>query len=237
MSGELNTVQPAITPMEMLSIAVSQGADLAKIEKLMDLQERWERGNAEKAFIAAMAAFKANPPTLKKNATVDFSSSKGRTTYNHATLDEVALKIAAAMAPHGLSFRWNVEQPGRVRVSCIVQHSQGHRETVTMEGAPDDSGNKNSIQAIGSTVSYLQRYTLLAASGMAVVGDDDDDGAGSGASSGAVQFVTDSETLEDLKARFEEEWKLAGKAKNPKLQVSLTQARDKRLKELKAVKP
>lgn len=37
----------------------------------------------------------------------------------------------------------------------------------------DESGNKNSIQSIGSTVTYLQRYTLKAGLGLAAASDDD----------------------------------------------------------------
>jgi hypothetical protein len=43
-----------------------------------------------------------------------------------------------------------------------------------LESAPDESGGKNSIQAIASAVSYLERYTLLAATGLAVKGMDND---------------------------------------------------------------
>jgi hypothetical protein len=54
----------------------------------------------------------------------------------------------------------------------------GHSEEgAVLEGAPDTSGSKNSIQAVGSTVSYLERYTLLAATGLAAK-DQDDDGRG-----------------------------------------------------------
>ena len=48
---------------------------------------------------------------------------------------------------------------------------------ITMAAGPDGSGGKNAIQAIGSTVSYLERYTLLAATGLATE-DQDDDGRG-----------------------------------------------------------
>lgn len=43
-----------------------------------------------------------------------------------------------------------------------------------MRASPDNSGSKNAIQAVGSTVTYLQRYTLLAATGLAAAGQDDD---------------------------------------------------------------
>ncbi len=46
-----------------------------------------------------------------------------------------------------------------------------------MSASPDTSGSKNSIQAIGSTVSYLQRYTLFAILGLASTDQDNDGGA------------------------------------------------------------
>src|SRR5690606_10591416 len=44
---------------------------------------------------------------------------------------------------------------------------------------PDGSGNKNAIQGIGSTSTYLQRYTLSAAFGLTTA-DEDDDGEATG---------------------------------------------------------
>jgi hypothetical protein len=48
-----------------------------------------------------------------------------------------------------------------------------------MEAAADISGSKNQIQAIGSAVTYLERYTLFASYGLASK-DQDDDGKASG---------------------------------------------------------
>src|SRR5690606_30314272 len=96
----------AITPMQMLQIAVEQGADLDKLSKLMDLQERWEANEARKAYVAAISAFKADPPRLHKNKTVRF----GDTEYDHATLDNVCDVIVPALTKQGLSHRWEVEQ-------------------------------------------------------------------------------------------------------------------------------
>jgi hypothetical protein len=45
-----------------------------------------------------------------------------------------------------------------------------------LTSGPDTSGSKNPIQALGSAVSYLQRYTLLSLAGLATE-DQDDDGA------------------------------------------------------------
>ena len=48
-------------PSTMIELAISQGSDLEKLEKLLELQERWEKNEARKEFHRAMAAFKKNP--------------------------------------------------------------------------------------------------------------------------------------------------------------------------------
>ena len=167
------------TPADLLRIAVESGADLDRLEKLMQLQERWEANEARKAFVTAMAAFKREPIEIYKRKHVHFETRDGgSTSYKHAELSDVTDVIAPAMAKHGLSFDWDLHQAnGVVTVDCIVTHVMGHSKKVTMTGSPDASGKKNAIQQTASTITYLQRYTLLAATGMSTK-DEDDDGAG-----------------------------------------------------------
>lgn len=167
-----NLPAPAITPMQMLQIAVEKGADLDQMQKLMDLNDRWEANQARKAFVSALTAFKADPPRITKNKHVKF----GGTEYDHATLDQVCDVVGAALAVQGLSHTWEIDQHenAAVEVTCILTHEQGHSERVKMRGMPDDSGSKNSIQQIGSTTTYLQRYTLLAATGLAAADQNGD---------------------------------------------------------------
>jgi hypothetical protein len=157
-----------VTPMHMLAVAVQQGADLAKLEKLMELQERWEKNQARKAYVAAMAAFKANPPTILKNKHVSFElKTGGRTEYNHATHDEVTTKVIVALAPHGLSHNWTMRQENNlIYVKCTITHELGYSESTELYGSPDTTGTKSAIQAVASTVTLLQRYTLLAVTGL-----------------------------------------------------------------------
>lgn len=171
--------QTAVTPMEMVQLAVSKGASVEQLAQLMDLQDRYERSEARKAFVVALNAFKANPPEVLKTKQVSFGA--GKTAYKHAGLDDASAIIGAALASHGLSHRWNVEQTdARIKVTCVLTHSLGHSESVSMEAGPDTSGSKNSIQAVGSTVSYLQRYTLFSVSGIAPKNVDDDGNQGKG---------------------------------------------------------
>ena len=163
------------TPNQLIAIALERGADPGTLEKLMDLQERWEERQARKAYVVAMSAFKQQAPAvLRKSDVVDFTTQKGRTRYNYANLGSIVQEITAILGKHQLSASWSTEQDGNnVTVTCHVTHIAGHRESVTLVGPIDESGNKNRIQAVGSTVTYLQRYTLLAALGLAT-GEDDD---------------------------------------------------------------
>jgi len=178
-----------VTPAQMLQIAVERGADPDNLEKLMNLHERWEAREAEKAFVQAMNQFRANPPRLTKNHEVDYSTRQGgRTHYSHATLDHACEVIGSALAEVGISYRWRTAQldNGAVQVTCILTHKDGHSEQTPLQAMPDTSGGKNSIQAVGSAVTYLERYTLLAATGMAAE-DQDDDGQGAGTAQGQQQ--------------------------------------------------
>lgn len=184
----------AITPMGMLQMAVERNADLDQLTKLMDLQERWEKNEARKAFVSALGSFKASPPSIVKNKHVAFDTSKGgRTEYDHATLDQVSEIIGKALSEHGLSHTWKINQDDNaaVQVTCVLTHALGHAEETTLRAMPDNSGGKNLIQQIGSTVTYLERYTLLAATGLAAA-DQDQDGADGG---GAVISADQKETL------------------------------------------
>ena len=171
----------ASAPMQLIQLAMERG-QLDQIDKLLDLQQRWEANEARKAYVAAMARCKAEPITVMKDKTVSFpTKSGGPTTYRHATLAAVVDAVVSRMGRFGLSHSWDIKQSeGHVTVSCIITHELGHSESVTMVGPRDDSGSKNLSQQIGSTSTYLQRYTLMAAFGLAAKDSDDDDGASTG---------------------------------------------------------
>lgn len=171
------------SPDELIKLALSGGADLDKLEKLLTIRERWEAGEAKKAYHAAMSAFKAEPPKIDKDKTVAY----GNTKYNHASLANVCEKVNEALSRHGLSAAWTTKQDnGTITVICTITHVQGHSESTSLTAAPDSSGSKNSIQAIGSTISYLERYSLLSLTGLATYEQDDD-------AQGAVEVIDDKE--------------------------------------------
>lgn len=173
-------MQP-ITPMTLLQSAHSTGATVEQLQQLMELQIRWEANEARKAYNEAMAEFKSENIIIFKECEVGYRNKDGSFTgYRHANLGTIVSKVSPVLSRYGLSHSWETHQVGEeVQVTCKISHRLGHSESITLNASPDDSGKKNSIQQIGSTVTYLQRYTLVSILGLAIH-DMDDDGNGRG---------------------------------------------------------
>ena len=206
------------TPAQMLQIAVEQGADIDKLDKLMQLQERWDAANAKKAYIAAMSEFRAECPPIAKTRAAHNSK--------YAGLAETIDQIKALLARCGLSHSWTTEQAAAgVTVTCSVTHIDGHSESTTLTAEPDTSGSKNSIQALGSTVSYLQRYTLFSILGLASREMDTDGNPDTPPE--VIDALNNAQTIEELTQVFKEAW-----VKYPDARKELTVVKDIRKKEL-----
>lgn len=169
------------TANDLLLYVMQNGGSIAEVREFMQLKREYEADEARKAYVADMAQFKLNPPTIVKDKAVGYTNKDGTFTgYKHASLGNVTNAIVEGLARHGFSHRWDVKQEGAIaHVTCTITHRLGHSESVAMQAAKDDSGKKNAIQQVASAVAYLQRYTLLAATGLATHDQDDDDGASS----------------------------------------------------------
>lgn len=229
------TIAPPDSMLTVIERAVqSPDFDVNKLAQLLEIRERWEKNEARKAFVSAMNAFKENPPEITKNKAVSF----GNTSYSHATLDHVCEAVTKALSEHGISHRWKMEQiESAIRVTCILTHDLGHSEETTLQGAADSSGSKNSIQAIGSTVTYLQRYTLLAATGLAAANADTDgatngDILDGGKVSEQVEWIGNARNKDELQKLFQTAYKEASDAGDKNAQARYIAAKDARRKEL-----
>lgn len=172
---EVHRESSVLTPTDILERAVASGANVETLKQLMDLQERWQKTQARKAFDNAIAEAKQEIPVILKKREVDFTSAKGRTHYQYEDMAGIANTINPILSKHGLSYRFRSSSTPNepITVTCIISHREGHSEETTLAGPKDESGNKNSIQGIGSTITYLQRYTLKSALGLAATADDD----------------------------------------------------------------
>lgn len=179
---------PVNTADNLLAMAIEKGTDIDQLEKLMDLKERYDANIARKAFYFAMSAFQANLPTISKR--------KDGHKCKYAPLGDIAEQIRKPLQDAGLSYRFEMDHGEAITIICIVTHTDGHSERTTMIAPPDESGSLQGIQARASTVTYLQRYTLIGALGLTTA-DEDMDGRL------PKEFITD-EQLADLNSLISE---------------------------------
>lgn len=173
--GELPPVQSSalvtVSSAGLLQLAVEKGASIEALERLMALHERHEANEARKAYVVAMAEFKRSPPRILKTRKVD----TGTFEYFHARLGDISDAVTPALAAVGLSFDWEVPDHGKngITIECVITHELGHSKRVALTGPPDTGRGRNAMQAVASTTTYLSRYTLLLALGLATHDDDD----------------------------------------------------------------
>jgi hypothetical protein len=167
---QMAPVQPH---MRLIEMVIEKGGDIVQLEKLMDLQERYEANQAKKDFNLAMSEFQSLLPVIENHGVVDYTSSKGRTYYTYAKVEDIAAAIKPALKASGLSYRFTQEQQAEViTVTCIVTHRSGHSETSKLTSGRDTSGGKDALKGIASTLSYLYRYLLKGSLGIITGGED-----------------------------------------------------------------
>ena len=158
--------------------AMNPEVDIDKMERLLQMQERVLDRQAAADYSSAMAAMQTDIPSI---------AERGRTNNGHyATLEDIVDTVRPIMKQHGfaVSFRVNTLDKG-VEVTGVLMHRSGHREETTMLLPADTSGNKNAVQAFGSSVSYGKRYVLCSLLNITTRGEDDD-----GNSAAPVKTVT-----------------------------------------------
>jgi hypothetical protein len=204
-------VRASVTPMDLIDRAQQSNASIEQMQQLFELQLRYEANEARKAFNGAMSDFRENAPTIARK----------RTGHNikYAGLSESIEAIQPLLSEFGLSHQWKTRQEGNgITVECTITHRMGHSESTSLTAAPDTSGSKNTIQAIGSTVSYLERYTLYAILGLSSREMDDD---GNGGRKQRPKPADDDEHVKALRAcvsleGLQAEWAAIPNAVRPK---------------------
>lgn len=188
MAAALETKQPAngslpSLPPDLMAYArvISEAAanpavDVAKLEKLLDMQERVLNRNAEMAFNVSMT--KAQSEMRRVQA--DSSNPQTRSRYaSYAALDR---QLRPIYTGNGFALSYNtLPAPADfVRVVCDVSHAAGFSRQYSIDMPSDGKGAKGGdvmtkTHATGAGVTYGMRYLLKMVFNVAV-GEDDTDG-------------------------------------------------------------
>ena len=153
-------------------IACNPDADISKLEKLWEMQEKALDRQALQAYNASMSAMQSKMPVISKNGEIKVNNVV-RSKY--ARFEDIVKAIRPLLDEHGFSISFKTEfSNGIIVIHGSVSHTGGHCEKTSMSLPHDNSGSKNSVQAIGSSVQYGKRYVLCMLLNIATSGEDDD---------------------------------------------------------------
>lgn len=177
-AGEVATIEGGL--LEVIARAARDPAvDIDKMERLLAMQERVLERNAKAAFTAAKVAMRPELPeiTMKGHIVIRDKSDQNKIVQDtpFARFEDIHEAVTPVLTRHGfdLAFKNGLAPDGKVRVTTILTHIDGHSEDTYFDLPHDSSGSKNAVQAVGSSTSYAKRYGTLSILNIKVVGEDD----------------------------------------------------------------
>jgi hypothetical protein len=222
--GERNPLAPSSgTPDPYLAMieraARDPSVDLAKLQGLMAMKKEVEADRASIAFAEAFNELQLTLPTIDRKGRIIVYSKADRERAGgvpegaepiqktpYATLDDILEALREPLHKHGFSLRFehDTTTDGRLITTAILRHRQGHAERATSPPLQhDSSGSKNNVQAVGSSLTYGRRYSLMAV--LPIVShapqDADDDGKAAGSALiDGEQLIQMQQLLEETKS-------------------------------------
>lgn len=176
---------PASSMLEVIERASRDPAvDVDKLERLLALAERQHAAEAKTAYFNAMALLKPELPVIDRKGRIEVreKDAHGKRTGDlvqdtpYARWEDIDAAISPVLTKHGfaITFRAGMAPDGKVTVTGVLSHSAGHSEETTVTLPHDSSGSKNSVQAVGSSLSYGKRYAATFLLNIRTKGEDDD---------------------------------------------------------------
>jgi hypothetical protein len=154
--------QKIFTPAEMIMAAISDKSDLDKIEKLLEIQMKWEQNESRKVYAKSFAIAQEGIMAVIKTKTNAQTKSK------YADLGSVIESAKPVYTKEGFSVTFNeADSPKEehIRIVAEVLHNSGHKESYHFDVPMDGKGiqgnaNMTKIHGKASSVSYARRYLM-----------------------------------------------------------------------------
>jgi hypothetical protein len=156
--------------------ALDPSIDVAKLERLLAIQQTLLADQRRTAFRAALARLQERLPQIQKSGLILGADNKVRNRF--AKIEDIDNAIRPLCAEEGFSFSFDSKTAGSsIEFTGTLHHREGHAETKTLTLPIDNGAGRNAVQSVGSTTSYARRY-LLGMHLNLVTRDGDDDGMG-----------------------------------------------------------
>lgn len=171
--------QEAISPSHMIQIALQQDLDIEKLEKLIQLKERFEVAEAIKQYNVSMSDVHRKMPSVAK------TEKNNQTSSLYASLSGIINTAKPIYSEEGFAVSFYEEDSkleGHVRICVDLTHRSGHHKTYHYDMPLDGKGikgnvNMTAIHAKASSMAYGRRYLMCMVFNIPT-GDDDGNAAG-----------------------------------------------------------
>ena len=185
----------AESPSHLLELAINKKLGIETIEKLLALQERWEKAQAEKKFNLAMANFQKRCPVIKKKSSV--KTKTGDLRYKFAPIGDIISQTKDLISANDLFYDFTAEDANDFMiVTCTVTHSAGHSKSSSFKIPIGKEEYMTDVQKYGARRTFAQRYAFCNAFGI-VTAEDDNDAAATGSPKSEKEIADQKAYLED----------------------------------------
>ena len=136
-------------------VASVPDSDVSKLQALLDMQMTIMKEEQRQAYLRDFSTMQAELPAIRKSAETQQSK--------YAQLEYILEAAKPVLAKWGFSLSFIPKTTdGYLTIKAVLQQNGGHVTETEINLPFDTSGNKNSVQAIGSTMTYGMRYTAVA---------------------------------------------------------------------------
>jgi hypothetical protein len=182
-SGHVVTTDAAAILAVISRAASDPNVDTNKLQTLLGMYERITASRAKSEFDSAFAQMQPELPVVGKNGKITIKekgTEKVIQSTPYALFEDINIAATPVLSKYGFAISFRTSAEAKVKVTAILSHKGGHREETSLDLMHDSTGSKNSVQAIGSSVSYGKRYTMCAILNITTGGEDDDGAAAGG---------------------------------------------------------
>ena len=159
----------------LISQAITKELPIETMRELLAMRKELKDEWAKEQYFKSLSTFQSLCPIIKKDKAVLNKDGKTKR-YSYAPLEVIITQVKDILKDCGFSYTLNSKQENNEYISiCIIHHKDGHSEQSEFRLPLEDSHYMSSIQRVGSTRTYANRYCFCNAFGI-VTEDEDDDG-------------------------------------------------------------
>lgn len=160
---------------QLISQGITKGLPIETMKELLAMRKELKDEWAKEQYYNSLSTFQSKCPIISK--TKDVLNKDGVSKrYSYAPLEDIVSQVKELLKDCGFSYTLTSKQEKNEYISiCTVHHKDGHSEISEFKLPLEDSQYMSSIQKVGSTRTYANRYCFCNAFGI-MTEDEDNDG-------------------------------------------------------------